>query len=176
MNCMVIIANECSVSSIIICIQKFCGLSISDQPLSTLSEWWMMRPYHIPALLAGNFHHVDLFTSYLSILPNLFTILHPAHSPWFPWRIINKFKYLNDVHQFCGESYAVGCMDKCRMTVVIQPDSYSTLTAPSMTRMTSLTHILLVNLITNLGFGFSLNSNWHTDMEFIGCHTGWFGF
>jgi len=50
--------------SIIICIQKPCGLWISDQPLSTWAEWEMMWPYHIPALSAANLWHVDHFTSF----------------------------------------------------------------------------------------------------------------
>ena len=49
--------------SIIVCIQEFCYLSLSDQLLSTLSECGMTWPYHIPALLAGNQRHVDHFTS-----------------------------------------------------------------------------------------------------------------
>jgi hypothetical protein len=40
--------------SIIVCIQEFCYLSYFDQLLSTLSEWEMTWPYHIPALSAGN--------------------------------------------------------------------------------------------------------------------------
>jgi hypothetical protein len=37
-----------------------------------------------------------------------------------------------------------------------------------MTRMTSLTQILFVNLIPNLVFAFSLNSHWPNDIEVIG--------
>jgi hypothetical protein len=35
---------------IIVCIQEFYYLSISDQQLSTLSEWEMTWPYDIPTL------------------------------------------------------------------------------------------------------------------------------
>ena len=53
------------------------------------------------------------------------------------------------MHQVCAESYAVGCMDEWGMTVIIQTDSYSALTYPSMSSMTSLTKILLVYFVTN---------------------------
>jgi hypothetical protein len=35
---------------------------------------------------------------------------------------ISNFKYLNDVHKDCAESYAVGYMDQYGMTVVIETD------------------------------------------------------
>jgi hypothetical protein len=34
----------------------------------------------------------------------------------------SNFKFLNHVHQVCVETYAVGFMDECSMTVIIQPD------------------------------------------------------
>jgi len=80
------------------------------------------------------------------------------------------------VHQGCAESYAVRGMDECSMAVVIQTGLYWAQTAPSMTRMTSLTEILLLNFVTNLGFAFSHNSDWQTNIEFIGDLTAWFGF
>jgi len=49
---------------IIVCIQEFCYLSISDRLLSMLSEWEMTWPYDIPALSAGNWRHVDHITSF----------------------------------------------------------------------------------------------------------------
>ena len=38
--------------------------------------------------------------------------------------MISNFEYLNNVHQVCAESYAVGYVDKCSMTDVIQADSF----------------------------------------------------
>jgi len=49
---------------IVICIQEFCYVSITDQLLSMLSEWEMTSTYHIPVLSAGNLQHVDHFTSF----------------------------------------------------------------------------------------------------------------
>jgi len=34
-----------------------------------------------------------------------------------------NFKYLNHVDKVCAESYAVGYMDECGMTVIVQTDS-----------------------------------------------------
>jgi len=158
------------------CIQKLCGPWITDQPSSTLSEWWRTWPHHVPVLSGGRLWHVDLFNSFWSILPNFNFFPQPAPSPRFPRGIISNVKYLNYVHQVCAENSAVGGMDECSMAVVIQTDSYWALTAPSMTRMTSLTYILLVNFVTNLVFAFLLNSNWHKEIKYIGCLTAWFGF
>ena len=54
------------------------------------------------------------------------------------------------MHQVCVQSYAVGCVEKYCMTVIMETHSYRALTAPSMTCMTSCTYIALVYLITNL--------------------------
>jgi len=58
-------------------------------------------------------------------------------------------------------------MDECSMTVVIQTDSYCALTALSMTRMTSLSDILLVYFVANITFAISLNNHWQREIEFI---------
>jgi hypothetical protein len=50
-------------------------------------------------------------------------------------------------------------MDECSMTVVIQIDWSRVLTALSMTRITSLTKILLPHFVTNIAFASSLNSH-----------------
>ena len=55
------------------------------------------------------------------------------------------------------------------MTAVIHLGLYCALTAFSLTRMTSLTSILLVNFVPNLGFAFSLNRNRQDDIKFVGC-------
>jgi hypothetical protein len=54
------------------------------------------------------------------------------------------------------------------MTVVIQTDSYLALITPSITRMTSLTEIVLVNFVTNFVCAFPLNRNRTGAMQFIG--------
>jgi hypothetical protein len=61
-------------------------------------------------------------------------------------------------------------MDECTMTVVIQTDSYRALTDPSLTRMTLLTQILLVNLVINYICAFPLNRNRTGAMPLIGRH------
>ena len=55
------------------------------------------------------------------------------------------------------------------MTVIIQMDFYWALTAPHITHMTSLTSILVVYFVTSLGFAFSLNINWQTDIVVMCC-------
>jgi len=67
------------------------------------------------------------------------------------------------------ESYAVGYMDECGMTVVMQPDSSSLLTTCSKTRMTSLTKILLVYFVTNIVFALSLSSHLQIEIKCVGC-------
>jgi hypothetical protein len=71
------------------------------------------------------------------------------------------------------ESNAVGYMDECSMTVVVQIDSSCALTALSMTRMTSLS---LIHFVNNIAFALSLNSHFPTETECLGCLTVQFGF
>jgi len=134
-----LLSSNIAFLGIIHCIQMLCGLSISVQPPSVLSEWGMKWPCHIPALLAGNLGHVDYFTSFGSIALDFLTFPHPAPSPQFPWCTISNYQYLNNVHQVSAESCVVGWMQKCSMTVVIQTDSHWATTASSITCMTSLT-------------------------------------
>jgi len=61
-------------------------------------------------------------------------------------------------------------MNQCGMMVVIQTDSDCALTAPSKTRMTSLTHILLVNFVTYWVRAFPLLRNRTSAMQCIGRH------
>ena len=100
--------------------------------------------YHIPALLARNLQHEDRFPSFWLISLDFLTFPHPGASAQFPWCTIGDHKYLDCAHQVYAESYAVGWVDTCSMTVVIQTDSYWPWTAPSMTQMISLTQIWLV--------------------------------
>jgi hypothetical protein len=67
-------------------------------------------------------------------------------------------------------------MDEYGMTVVVQIDSSCTLTALSMTTMTSLTYILLAHFVTNIGFALSLNSHLQNKTERDGRLTARFGF
>jgi hypothetical protein len=68
------------------------------------------------------------------------------------------------------ESYAVGHMDECSITVVIQTESYPALTALPITRMTSLSYIILVYFVSNFVGFFPLNRNRIGTMQFIGRH------
>ena len=73
------------------------------------------------------------------------------------------------------ESYAVGVMDECSMMVIIHTDLHCVLTAPSMTRTTSLTPISLVNFLSDLMFAFSLKTNRQDDIKFISHLSTWLG-
>jgi len=80
------------------------------------------------------------------------------------------------VHQVCAASYAGGYMDEFSMMVVVQIDSGCALTILSITRMTSLTQILLANFVTNIAFALSLNSHMQKETEHLGRLTVRFGF
>jgi hypothetical protein len=62
------------------------------------------------------------------------------------------------------------------MTVVVQLDLSSALTALSMTRMTSLTSILLALYVTIIAFVLTLDSYLKKETEHVGCLTVRFGF
>jgi len=160
---------------ILSCIQKLCGLSISDPLLQMLSEQWMTQRCHIPAHSAGTLPHVDSSTNPCLIHPNFLTFPYPAPSPQFPWLTIGNFLNLDNVHQVWAQSYAVGCMDECSMLLVIHTDSHYALTTPSMTHITSLTLLLEVNFVSNLVFAFSLNHNRQDNIKLIDCQSTWFG-
>jgi len=72
------------------------------------------------------------------------------------------------------ESDAIGYLDEYCMMVIMQTDSYSAMTASSLTGMTSQIKILFVNSVTNLVFAFSLNHNQLNNIDFIGHLTVWF--
>ena len=55
------------------------------------------------------------------------------------------------------------------MMDVSNPASYCASTAASMTRMTSLTYIVLLSFVCNLVLIVSLNSDGQDDITFIGC-------
>jgi len=55
--------------------------------------------------------------------------------------------------------------------VVIDSALHCALTAASMTRMTSLTYILLVSFLSNVGLIAYLDSNWQDGIAFIGRHS-----
>jgi len=59
-------------------------------------------------------------------------------------------------------------MDECSMMVTDCTGSHCTLTAPSMTGMTSLTRTFSANFVSNFGFAFSLYSNRPVDIKFVG--------
>jgi hypothetical protein len=66
-------------------------------------------------------------------------------------------------------SCVVGCMDKCSLTPVIYLGSGCALTTPSMRHITSLTEMLLVNFVPNLGFALSFNHNRQHHIQFDIC-------
>jgi len=67
-------------------------------------------------------------------------------------------------------------MDEFSMMVVVQINSSCTLTAPSMTRMTSLTQILLAHFVTNIAFALSLHSHLQKETAHFGRLKVLFGF
>jgi hypothetical protein len=72
-------------------------------------------------------------------------------------------------------SNVVGCMDECNMMVVIHTDSRCTMTAPSMTCMSSLSETLWVNVIFRLDCAFSLIRKRQDDILLISCQSTLFG-
>jgi len=66
-------------------------------------------------------------------------------------------------------------MDKCNMMVVIHTDSRCAMTAPSTTRMSSLSETLIVNFIISLDCAFSLIRKRQDNIVLISCQSTWFG-
>jgi hypothetical protein len=66
-------------------------------------------------------------------------------------------------------------MDGYNMMVVIHPDSRRAMTAPSMTRMSSLSETLLPNFIFSLDWALSLIRKRQGDNVLIGCQSTWIG-
>jgi hypothetical protein len=163
------------IHSIIICIQKLWGLTISYPPQSTLPEWKMTWPCHIPVLLAGNVRQVDYFTSCWLIYLDFIHFGNPAPSPQFLCHTITNCKYLNHAHLASEECYGVGCMYKCSIMVVIQTDWYCAWSAQSTTCMRSHTSTLLLNFVTTIMFPFSLECKRQSEIAFTGRLTAWFG-
>ena len=133
-----------------------------------------MLAYHFPALTASNEPHINPNTNFYYIRPGFLIFPYPAHSPHFPWPTIRNFQHLNHVHHVCAGSYAVGCMFVCSVTVVTHSASHCVLTAASMTRMTSLTYIVLVSFVCNLVSIVEVNHNGQDDITLIGCQLMWF--
>jgi len=75
------------------------------------------------------------------------------------------------VHRVWVEGYAVGCMEECSMTVIIYPALHWPLSTASITRITSVISILLVNFASNLVFIFSLHCNKQHYIKFFPCVT-----
>jgi hypothetical protein len=71
------------------------------------------------------------------------------------------------VQQVGKQSNVVGFVNECYMMVVIPTDLRCALTTPSMTRMPSLTDILLVNFVFNIDCAFSLTYKRHDDIMLI---------
>jgi len=66
-------------------------------------------------------------------------------------------------------------MNEWNMMVVIHPDLHRAMTAPSMTRMSSLSETLLVNFIFSLDCAFSLIHKRQDHIVLISCQSTWFG-
>jgi hypothetical protein len=130
---------------------------------------------HISALSADNLLHFDPYTNVSSIQPNLHIVPYPVASPRFPRLTISNFQNFDYVHRIGMQSDVVGFVDECCMMVVIPTDSRCVLTTPSMTRMPSLTNILLVNFVFNIDCVLSLNCRRHDDIMVIDCQSTWFG-
>jgi len=62
-------------------------------------------------------------------------------------------------------------MDECNMMVVIHTDLRCAMTAPSMTRMSSLSETLLVNFMFSLDCAFSLIRKRQDDIVLISCQS-----
>ena len=61
------------------------------------------------------------------------------------------------------------------MMVVIHPDSSRAMTAPSLTRMSSLSETLLVIFILSLDCAFSLIRKRQDHIVLLSCQSTWFG-
>ena len=72
-------------------------------------------------------------------------------------------------------SDVAGFVDECYMMVVIPTDLGYALTIPSMTRMPSLTNILLVNFVFNIDCAFSLRCRRNDNIMLIDRQSTWFG-
>jgi len=149
------------------------GLSISEPQLYTYCERWMTWTNHSSMHLAANLGHIDPSSSFWYIWADIFTFAYPAPSPRFPWCTITNVQNLDHMQQIWVEHYAVGCMDYSSMMVIIHSGSGCALNATSMTRMTSLTYILIVDFVLHLGFDFSLNRNRQDDIMLIGRLSTW---
>ena len=66
-------------------------------------------------------------------------------------------------------------MDECNIMVFIHTDSRCAMTAPSMTRMSSLSETLLVNFIFSLDCALSLICKRQDDIVLISCPPTFFG-
>jgi len=88
---------------------------------------------------------------------------------------MSNFHNAHYVHPVSTRSNVVGCMDECNIMVVIHTDSRCAITAPSMTRMSSLAETLLVNFIFSLDCALSLIRKRQDDIVLISCQSTLFG-
>jgi len=143
----------------VICIQKLQGRSTSDFPVNMCSEWCMAWSDHISELVASVVWYIDPSTGFWYIYPYFVSYTHASSSPWFPWSGISNWPNPDHVHHVWAERSAVWSIDWSSITVIIHHGLRRALPAPSLTCMTPLTSILLVNFVSNLVFPFSINSN-----------------
>jgi len=152
---------------IIIFIQILWDLSASEL-LLYLSEQQMTQAHGVSLHFTSNLWPTDLSASVWHVLRNFITFPFPALSPRISRHTTVNLHNLDHVQMVCAKCNAVGCMDWSSMTAVICLGSPCTLTAPPMTRMSSLTSILLVNFISSLGDAFSLNRTRQDNIQFVG--------
>ena len=104
-----------------------------------------------------------------------FAVCSSFSFPRFSWPTISNFHNVHYVHQVWTQSDVVGCMDECNMMVGIHSDSRCALTAPSLTGTPSLTHILLVNFVSNSNWAISLICKRQDDIGLINRQSTPFG-
>jgi len=119
--------------------------------------------------------HIHPSTSVWHVLPDFLTCLYAALFPQFAWHTMSNCQNLMYMQYVWVETYVVECIDWPGMKAFIHLDLRSPVTAPSMTRIRSLSKILLVNLASNFGYTFSHNHNQQECIMFVGNLSTWFG-
>jgi hypothetical protein len=132
----------------------------------------MIQAYGVSAHFTRNLCLIDPSVSVWHVLLDFITFTFLALFPWISTVNLNN---LDQVQTVRAECIAVGYMNWTSITAVIGLGSPFTLTAPPMTRMSSLTSILLVNFISSVGDAFSLNLTKQDDIQFVGCLLIWVG-
>jgi len=155
--------------------QKIYGVSSSDHLMRKLSKRWITQRSDISALSVGNSLHVEPSPNFSLIQPNILSLPDPFWSARFPWLTRSNIHKAHYLHPVLMRSNVVGCIDECKMMVVIHTDSPCAMTSSSMTRMSSLRETLSVNSIFSLDCTFSLIHKRQEDIVLITCESTLFG-